>query len=205
MQEKSKKVFENSKDGTIGARIKVLLSKLNKNVMELEDMGGIGNATLKSWKDKPIDFSTNVVSSFKQKLKINNQWWETGKGEVFINDPSIDSTLENTTHDKQTDMDVKETFYRDLIENNDEYSILPRAVLKDYKIVPDKIIDVIIASNENEKKALEKSKDLEIVGLNERYERLIKGYENEIIDLTNQNEKLRNENNDLLRQISSKN
>jgi transcriptional regulator with XRE-family HTH domain len=85
----------------------------------------------------------------------------------------------------------RETFYLDLIEGNEEYSILPKAILKDYKIVPDKIIDVIIQSNENERKAIEKSKTLEIEGLNRKYEIIIEGYENKIKKLEKENEDLR--------------
>jgi hypothetical protein len=49
---------------------------------------------------------------------------------------------------------IKETFYKDLIENNDEYSILPKALLRDYKMVPEKILERINQNNDELKAAL---------------------------------------------------
>lgn len=81
---------------------------------------------------------------------------------------------------------AKETFYRDFIENNPDYSIIPKAVFRDYKIVPDKIVDAIIQSATNEKKSLE-----------EKYEIIIDGYKLRV-------ERLQNENDELRRQIPGK-
>lgn len=124
------------------------------------------------------------------------EWWETGKGDVFITNST---GVEKAGDNKPNGLTKKETFYTDLIESNEEYSLIPRAVLKDYKIVPDKIIDVIIQSNENEKKALERSCNMEIESLNKKYELLIEGYENKINRLEREKGEIEREYNDLLK------
>jgi hypothetical protein len=198
VKEKSKNIFEDSKEGTIGARIKVLLPKYDNNVSALEEAGKIGNGTLKTWKDKSLDYSTTILLNFRKELRINPEWWDTGKGEVFVkNGTYVDIPNEKP----QNGMTIRETFYQELIENNAEYSLLPRAVLRDYKIVPDKIIDVILKSNEHEREAMEKSSRLEIESLNQKYELIIAGLENKSERLEKENIELKKQNEDLRRQI----
>jgi len=147
------------------------------------------------------------------KLGFYKKWKEVFNEDLesMLDEPNVSHETKNGTSihkpsdNKQLSMGVKETFYRDLIENNEEYSLLPRAVLKDYKIVPDKIINVIIQSNENERKAIEKSMTLEIESLNKKYELIIEGYENKIQRLESEKEKLMRENERLMSQIPAQN
>lgn len=119
---------------------------------------------------------------------LNQEWYDTGKGDVFVSNVTY---AQKAGDNNLNGHGARETFYTDLIENNVEYSLLPRAVLKDYKIVPDKIIDVIIASNENEKKALKESMETAKEALIKDYERLIEGLENKVARLEKENEDLR--------------
>lgn len=155
---------------------------------------------------KDLHESEQVISNYaKGKRYISADFaikWERKYGERLID--LIDNELIKSTNvednitparkpsgNMELASQAKETFYRDLIEKNDEYSILPRAVLKDYKIVPDKIIDVIITSNENEKNALKRSMESEKEALIKDYERVIQGQENKIARLEKENEDLR--------------
>lgn len=83
-------------------------------------------------------------------------------------------------------MNARETFYTELIENNQEYSLLPKAILRDYKMIPDKLIDLIT-----------QSKDEVNRGLLEKNELLVMGYEARL-------QKLEMEKEELRRQISTK-
>jgi transcriptional regulator with XRE-family HTH domain len=78
--------------------------------------------------------------------------------------------------------DARETFYRDLIENNQEYSLLPKAVLRDYKIVPDKLLDIITTAKDEVNSELKKKQEYII----ELYEGKIKQLEKEKEDLRRQ-------------------
>lgn len=165
---------------------------------------------------KDLDESEQVISNYaKGKRFISAEFaskWERKYGEKLIdmidqvlNKSTIDdiniTSVEEPSDNKQNGMSQRETFYQDLMEKNEQYSVIPTAVLKDYKIVPDKIIDVIIRSNENERKALEKSMHLEIESLNEKNKIIIEGYKNGIKILEAENERLKTENAELRRQI----
>lgn len=181
---KSKNIFEKSTDGEIKARIAVLEALLKLSGNQLGMNAGLGNATVDRWTDKHLDISKPLVEKFLSYHKINPEWWQTGKGEVLIKNGTY---VDIPKHNDRNGMTVRETFYTDLIENNTEYSLLPRAVFKDYKIVPERILDVIIRSADSEKQALI-----------EKHELIIEGLKNKI-------KRLESEKEDLQRQIPAKN
>lgn len=146
-------------------------------------------------------FSEDIVDKIYDRYGVRKAYWEDGKEPIFEKNGTY---VDIPTNNKANGMQARETFYQDLIEKNEEYSILPRAVLKDYKIVPDKIIDVIIKSGENERSALQKSMLMEIESLNEKNKTIIEGYKNGIKILEFENERLKKENEELRRQIPPK-
>lgn len=182
-------------------RIAVLEEKLGRSGNSLGIDAGLANGTVDTWDEKSIDFSTDKVEKFLNYHRINKDWWRSGEGEIFV--PKAELV--------RTNGEVKETFYKNLIEGNEEYSLIPRAVLKDYKIVPDKIIDVIIDSNRNEKQAITQSfQDQKDILINKHesiitgYEAKIKRLEAEIKELEIEREKLENERENLKRQVTLK-
>jgi transcriptional regulator with XRE-family HTH domain len=92
---------------------------------------------------------------------------------------------------------LKETFYTELIEKNEEYALVPKSILRDYKIVPDKIMDIIIRSNEGERDALIAKYDGEREALLAKHELIITTFENKV-------KKLEAEKEELQRQIAAK-
>lgn len=135
--EKSKNIFDNSKEGTIGARIRVLLAETGHNVTTLEEAGGVGNGTLKTWKDKPIDFSTTIVKNFRSNLSINPNWWEHEEGPVFIA-----GSKENGTHDdNRTDNkgngkeSALKAAYQTVVDGATEYVLIPLKILDKTQLV----------------------------------------------------------------------
>lgn len=160
-----------SKSAKIKDRIKVLEGKLGKSGNTLGKEAGLSNGTVDKWDDQPIDFSTDKVEKFLNFHRISKEWWETGEGQIILPKAELARTID------------KETFYKNLIEDNNDYSLIPRAVLRDYKIVPDKIIDVIIESNRNEKKAITKSFEDEKDTLIIKHELVIAGLKNKIKEL----------------------
>lgn len=153
-----------------------------KSIHGLEKYCKVGIGSVSKFLNADEEPSLGTIKKIQEVLSINTEWWETGKGDIYLRNGTHDY---NQSDNKQKQlMTPRETFYIDLIEKNEEYNLIPRAVLKDYKIVPDKIIDVIIQSNENEKKAL-------IEGLNSKYELIIQGYKNKVADLENELNRLR--------------
>jgi hypothetical protein len=177
------------------AKIDFILNKLNIRLWKLAEDSELGTTLEKAYTENR-EMRPVTTKKFLQKIGISEEWWTLGKGEAF-------TTTKSITHNgaQQNGITTRETFYRELIEDNDEYSILPRAVLKDYKIVPDKIIDVIITSNENEKRAIKESKELEIESLNKKHEFLLNVREMELKECEKEIEKLKAENEELRRKI----
>jgi hypothetical protein len=103
-----------------------------------------------------------VTKKLYEKARVNPEWFETGRGEIFLKQPT-------KTNEEGL---VRESFYKDLIESNEEYSLIPRAILKDYKIVPEKIINMIYQDKEELKNALVA-----------KYEMIISGQDQLIRDL----------------------
>lgn len=176
-----------SKNTLIKDRIAVLAEETGKSGNVLGQEAGLANGTVDTWNEKPIDFSTDKVDKFLNHHRISKEWWKTGNGDIFL--PKAQMARINGFE--------KETFYKNLIEDNEDYSLIPRAVLRDYKIVPDKIIDVILESNKNEKNAIAKSFEDEKDSLINRHELIITGLKNKIKDLETEKEILK-------RQITTK-
>jgi hypothetical protein len=156
----------------IGDRIKVLKKELNKSTRQLEIGNGgqrvISNGLLGDWAELDVTFTSNTLDKFLNYWDVNRHWWKTGEPPIFNkNLTSVEKLTENNNMDQ-----ARETFYRDLIERNEEYSILPKALLKDCKMIPDKIMDQITKTNDELKNALV-----------DKYERYIKTLEQENQDL----------------------
>lgn len=169
---------------TLGENIKRIRELRKLSVQQLAEKMAVGRANIYNWESDDNTPNGESLTALAKALDV------TVDDLLDLNPTSVEKANDNT---KNNGHHLRETFYRDLIESNDEYSILPRAVLRDYKIVPDKIIDVIIASNENEKKALEKSKDLQIESLMQKHDKIINGYEDERKDLVAEIERQRAE------------
>jgi hypothetical protein len=144
-----------------------------------------------------IDHIKNLKNSHPN---FNMDWYLTGTGHMFLEQKGTD--LQKAANNKQNGYGARETFYTDLIENNAEYSLIPRAVFKDYKIVPDKIIDAIIQSNENEKKAMREAMAMAEQSLNDKLEETVEMYEEQYQAIKAENERLEKENEELRKQIS---
>lgn len=98
----------------------------------------------------------------------------------------------------------KETWYAELIEKNETYALIPKAVLRDYKMVPDKVLDTITQSHEGEREALIARYKGEREALIAEHQLLITGLENKAARLEADVKRLEEENRELERQISAK-
>lgn len=72
---------------------------------------------------------------FLQKLGINRKWWYSGDGEIFLNDT-------NETEQQSINETIIESVYKDLIEANTPYRLVPKTILdEEYRIVLKSEID----------------------------------------------------------------
>jgi hypothetical protein len=167
---------------------------LRVNTLKINSVNGLekfieaSNGSISKYYQLDEEPGGNTIKKILSLPGLNQEWWDSGKGEVFVENST--AAIKSTDR-KGFVKSAKETFYTDLIESNDQYNLIPRAVLTDYKIVPDKIIDVIIKSTEDAKAALEKSKDLEIESLTIKHETIIEGLNNKIKRLEREIDDLR--------------
>jgi hypothetical protein len=148
-----------------------------------------------------LSFSEDIVDKIYDKYGVRKDYWYDGKEPIL----ERNGTGPHKPGDyKQNGYDPRETFYTDLIENNTEYTIMPRVVLRDYKIVPDKVIDAIIESKDGEKKALKEAMDMATASLLKKHSDQIEEYERQFKIVEAENIELRKKNEDLLKQLASK-
>lgn len=121
---------------------------------------------------------------------------------AFIN-PDEPVIIEEEGNEQSESMDVKETFYTELIEKNERYTLMPRAVLTDYKIVPDKILDKLTKSHEGEKEALIAKYNSEIEAIMIKHEKMVDGLKSKSAILESEIKRLESEKMALERQIAA--
>lgn len=173
----------------IGQRRAVLEEKLGKSLNVLAVAAGISNKTADDWSDNQIENPTRTVKDFLRHYRIRMQWWQTGEGDVFEkNGTYVKSPMETPKNEK-----VPEEIYRDLVEANSDYRLIPKAILDDYDILPKKEMENRNKMMDLVTKAMNESKD----SLIEKYELIIKGLDNTIA-------RLESEKADLIRQIPAK-
>jgi hypothetical protein len=122
-----------SNKSVISLRINELEKRLKKSFNQLGLDAGLGNATVDGWTDKQIEKSTATVEKFLRHYSINERWWKTGEGEIFIT-PAINSNNSDETA-------IRGHVYTDLIERNSEYKLMPTVILANYKIVPNDVLE----------------------------------------------------------------
>lgn len=118
-------------------RIEELAIILGKTVAELEkgdkkDFPGkddrlLGNATISGWYEQPLVWTSATLEKFLTYYRVSREWWKTGEGEPIL-----------TSVDKASDNKEKppESIYRDLVESNSEYRLVPKIILDNYEIIP---------------------------------------------------------------------
>ena len=119
-----------SNTAKIRARISVLEAKLGKPGNTLGKDAGLGNGTVDKWTDKQLEKSNATIEKFLSHYRINQEWWETGSGEIF----AIEGSKEK--------LKSPEEIYRDLVENNSDYRLVPKTILdEEYRIILKSEID----------------------------------------------------------------
>lgn len=167
----------------LGDNIKRFRELRELSVPDLAKIMGINKAGIYKWEDGTTVPGGNKLTDIANAL---------GVSVADLLDENITSVENEPAIPQKTPL--KETFYRELIEDNENYSLIPKAILSDYKIVPEKLLDMITQSKD------------ELNGeLKEKHKLIIQGYENRINRLEEDKSALLAENERLKRQIPAKN
>ena len=113
-----------SKTALISERIKALEGKLDKSANILGKEAGIGNGTVGGWTDNQVEKPTAAVEKFLRHYNIREEWWKTGKGEIF------NTSVHNEAAVTEKPLRAPEEIYRDLVEANSEYRLVPKVILE---------------------------------------------------------------------------
>lgn len=109
------------------------------SVTALEDEVGASRSSINEFykqNKNPGRLTEKRIKSFKD---LNHVWWETGKGDVFINSATVkDNPETNSTNNGNNVADDSndDTPYRDLIKDSD-YALIPKSLLgkEEYRIL----------------------------------------------------------------------
>src|SRR5688500_17789796 len=115
-----------SKTARLSERIAILEQELGKSGNQLGLDAGIGNGTVGGWTDNQVDKPTTAVEKFLRHYRIRIEWWKTLEGEVFITQEQKEPAVtENPASE------TSEEIYRNIVEGNTEYLLIPRSVLQE--------------------------------------------------------------------------
>lgn len=178
----------------ISTNYKIIRQFKNKTAAEIQRETGISKQNLSAWENERSNPGTEFIDQLSEYFGLPRElFYKEGLTLDYLKShfsSEKHTSVQNRTDNKEN-MTPRETFYQELIENNQDYSIIPKAILKDYKIVPEHILNMITQSKDDFNKLLE-----------EKHMLIIQGLENKISKLTKENEDL---NSRLQRQIPAKN
>lgn len=182
---------------TINLVIADLIGSKNRTDKEIAADLGISPQRLGQYKNSKKKPGIEIIQAWK-KVFGEDLLKLVEEKETKVSRGIEDNSKKNNPNNNQNGMATsKETWYTELIENEEgQYSLIPRAILKDYKIMPDKVMDVLIKANESEKVAIEKNQSLEKEILKNRYKELVEALEKKV-------KRLEEEKEELLRQITA--
>jgi hypothetical protein len=138
-------------------KIDKLLSIKGIKLYKLAEISGLGNTLEKAY-EKNRDMRQSTTDRFIQKLRINSEWWKTGKGDVFAEN----ITDGEKTSDNTEIMDNEE-FVRDLLYKKDgKYTLFPTAML-----------DGAVIISREELANMERRRNEEIANINKMWQEVV--------------------------------
>lgn len=126
--------------------------------------------------------SDENITKIHDKFGIRKQYLKTGKGEMMGGDTPIKK------HAKLSDYTLEEF---DLANPESNYRLIPSVVLETYNLIPEKVIDFLLKSVENER------------SMNNKHELAIEGLLNKAGRLQTRIEELEKEKAELLAKITA--
>jgi hypothetical protein len=112
--------------------LRVSEKKFN-SIYDLEVKSGVGTGTLRKAYDENREPSKRTIWKFLEALSINTEWWESGKGDIYlVKSTHGDNESDNTENSHEDTSKVM----HGIAETISEYRLVHRAVLnEEYRIV----------------------------------------------------------------------
>lgn len=103
-----------------------------KSIFGLERYSKVGIGSVSKFLSKGESPTIGTIKTIQEALSINTEWWETGKGDIYLEKP----TQMPKPNDNDGNLDPEEDrVLRELIERNDKYRLVPTIILTEYEIL----------------------------------------------------------------------
>lgn len=134
------------------------------SVHALEKKCKVGIGTIAKPLKKGDSPGIEIVKKIKEVLGVNDAWWDSGEEPIYKK--NIDSILVNDNPEEVNSDKSPESIYRDLVEANSDYRLVPKTILDgEYRVVPisslntqDRLLNQLTKENERLWKLLEEYK-----------------------------------------------
>lgn len=118
---------------------------------ELSEFCGFNRDTIRKAIERGTELGERYTRIFMDKLHINPVWWDTGKGDIYLGNP----TQEQKIIDNKEKAEFNESVYRTIVEGNTEYVLIPRSVLNEVQLISTaqlekdkRIMEIVLQQNE---------------------------------------------------------
>lgn len=115
-------------------KISTILKTNTLQLVTKEDLAeycGFHRDTIRKAIDRKSELKDKYLRIFQDKLRINPQWWDTGKGDIYLRNVTDDDKPDDNQEKMYNHSDV----YRTIVEGHTEYLLVPREVLKETQLV----------------------------------------------------------------------
>lgn len=110
--------------------LKISKKKFN-TIQDLEVAAGLGMNTLRKAYNDNREPSPKVQVKLLEEIGINEHWWDTGNGEVYVEKPTPVQQQGDNNEKSLGELEV----YRKVFEGKTEYLVIPRKVLEKTQLV----------------------------------------------------------------------
>lgn len=103
-----------------------------KSIFGLEKFAKVGTGSVSKFLNENESPTIGTIKKIQDALRVNPEWWDTEKGDIYLEKhTSVDKASDNNGK-----MENPEEVYRNIVEGNTEYILIPRSVLNEkYRLV----------------------------------------------------------------------
>lgn len=148
------------------------------SVSAFEDKIGAGRGAVNEFYNEDREPGRKTLKKIMTFPGLNPTWYNTGEGPIFVkNGTYVKTPMENPKNEK-----VHEEVYRDLVESNSEYRLVPKVILDRYEILSQRELESrerVLSAMLDQAKEISATKQL----LLDEKDKLIVALEEEIYEL----------------------
>lgn len=149
-----------------------------KSIFGLEKFSGVGVGSVSKFLNKGESPTIGTIKTIQDALRINPEWWDSGNGSIYLEN----GTGMDKSNDNKGNGGTPSELYRDLVESNSEYRLVPKVILDRYEILSQRELESrerVLSAMLDQAKEISATKQL----LLDEKDKLIVALEEEIYEL----------------------